>query len=706
MTAGTPSLQLPIDLVEYLNRGDCVLFLGDDLPLGYVGAPHSRDELAAALAARYDLPAGLTWPATAQAYLGRFPNNRHGLITFIADCCSGPQVQPGPVHDAIVRIGFRAIVTTWYDDLLEQALRTAGYRVNRVVRDLELLYTGESEREVTVLKLFGCLSDPDSLIFTPREQIRLLSELGQKLQAIISFATLRPLLFVNHDLTDPVLIALYEKASEGVVEHMRRAYAVWPQPTTAMRDAWQGINIEFLAQTPSAFFSKLASRLPNVAPTPRHTIRVQRPPYKFLDYYTADDVAIFCGRDSESQVVMRLVVAHRIFTLFGPSGSGKTSLMLAGVAPRLAAEGYQHVYVRVLDDPLAAVARVVAALVGATPPATPVADLGQWLTATLAPDARLIVILDQFEELFLRVGSAHRRAFFAQLARFGANPTREVRFVLVLREDYLWRLDEARPHLPTLLADSYRLSPLDRADARVTIVEPAARAGVQVETALVDALLGSGRRPGAPAGDLVEANGEVPPAALQIVLDRLYRAALPPGHAPAAPPPPGVHLTLAAYDAIRHRLDDGQELSGARAILAHYVGEALARLPTLPQSDGKTPLGADPALGEAMLKAMVTSDGTKEVQTEADLIDRLEEAGLVNRNDQVDLDLVRNTRQGLEWVRLVRGFERDKEACYELVHDALAAAVAQRMDEEQLQAKLLRELLRRELDNWRADPGC
>ena len=87
---------------------------------------------------------------------------------------------------------------------------------------------------------------------------------------------------------------------------------------------------------------------------------MHRPPYKFLDYYEAKDADIFCGRDTESQIVARLAVQHRVLTLFGPSGAGKTSLLLAGVLPRLAAEGYGHVYVRALDDPLPAVCKAVA----------------------------------------------------------------------------------------------------------------------------------------------------------------------------------------------------------------------------------------------------------------------------------------------------------------------------------------------------------
>jgi len=66
--------------------------------------------------------------------------------------------RPGPIHQAIARGGFRAIVTAWYDELLERSLQEAGYRVNRVVRDTQLPYAREGEREAIVVKHYGCLS--------------------------------------------------------------------------------------------------------------------------------------------------------------------------------------------------------------------------------------------------------------------------------------------------------------------------------------------------------------------------------------------------------------------------------------------------------------------------------------------------------------------------------------------------------------------
>jgi formylglycine-generating enzyme required for sulfatase activity len=304
------------------------------------------------------------------------------------------------------------------------------------------------------------------------------------------------------------------------------------------------------------------------------------------------------------------------------------------------------------------------------------------------------------------VGTLQRAAFFCELAAALDRPERDVRFIFSLREDYLARLDEARDSLPDVFANSFRLATLDRSNARVAITEPAARVSVMVEAALVDALVGGEGRQSDDqrAGDLVEADGNVPPAVLQIVLDRLYREALPPDHSPDTPPPSNLVLTLAAYYAFRHRFgegDEAEELQGAEAILASYVNEGLARLPDLKLEDGQAPLGADPKLGEAILKVMVTSQVTKEALTQTRILELLDESNVVRRDDATDQKLVENTRLGLERVRLVRGFERNGIALYELAHDHLAAEVARRIGEAEMGAKLARELLRREVDNWR-----
>ena len=199
--------------------------------------------------------------------------------------CSGPQVKPGPLHQAIAGAGFRAIVTGAYDELLEQALGQAGYRVNRVVRDTQLPYAEEGERSAIVVKLYGCLSDPDSLVLDRWEHERLMDQLSRKLEVVTAFCTLRPPLFVNFDLLDSTPIRLYVRASANLADQMRRAYAVWPGELDAVQATWQGQNVEFSRGDAAAFLEAFAGQtaVPGVGPGRR--IRVQRPPYKFLDYY-------------------------------------------------------------------------------------------------------------------------------------------------------------------------------------------------------------------------------------------------------------------------------------------------------------------------------------------------------------------------------------------------------------------------------------
>ena len=799
---------IPGQLVSNIKRGDCVLFLGADLPLGYDDAPPSRPELAQALATQYDLPPDCSWPETVQSYLDRFDNDRGGLLAFLRHHLASPELRPGPTHQAIARAGFRAIVTAWYDDLLEQALREAGCCVTRVVRNKSEAYTQEGNPEVVVVKLCGSLDKDDSLVLSTREYDELMVRLDRTLEGVMAFFQLRPPLFMGFDLTDSMPRLLYTRALINTVEQDRRAFAVWPHSLDAVQRAKWGKDVVFISAQTTPLLEALVSQFPAVVSGSKGATRVNRPPFKFLDYYEPQDADIFCGRDTERQMVARLILSHRLLTLFGPSGAGKTSLLLAGVLPRLASEGYPYVYVRALDDPLLAVRKAIAARAG-----QPVVDRGslraflaatlkvgvpashvpraegqstsyrtqlhealvrhfslkelcdlclelgldyvslpgedkdgkareliehlvrseqlaelvtvgrrmhpdivwndltrvetQSVAAPLAASDRLVIVLDQFEELFLRVDPLRRADFFREVADTLDRPERDVRFVFSLREDYLAHLDEAREFLPDIFANSFRLSALDRGHARVAITEPAARAGVTIEPALVDALVGLAPLAGGGAesgGDLVEADGRVPPATLQIVLDRLYREALPPDHDPAYPPPPGVRLELSAYRAIRRRLgkdDQTQELQGAQAILAGYVKEGLERQLDLKRIDGVMRLGADPKLGREILKAMVTSQKTKSVLTQDELLAWLDEAGAVQHNNPRDQVRVEDTRLGLERARLVRSLERDGIAYYELAHEHLAAEIARWISQEEMQTKMAREILRHALDNWK-----
>jgi len=99
--------------------------------------------------------------------------------------------------------------------------------------------------------------------------------------------------------------------------------------------------------------------------------RWPRDPYRGLTYYTAGDVPLFAGRESDIDAVCGSIGLGniRILLLHGLTGCGKSSFLRAGLIPALEDEiaGYEFLrdekgrpdFVRSTDDPTASLARAI-----------------------------------------------------------------------------------------------------------------------------------------------------------------------------------------------------------------------------------------------------------------------------------------------------------------------------------------------------------
>ncbi|MDA0158825.1 AAA family ATPase [Solirubrobacter ginsenosidimutans] len=198
-------------------------------------------------------------------------------------------------------------------------------------------------------------------------------------------------------------------------------------------------------------------------------------PYKGLASFEAGDADFFFGRERlVAEMVARLTGAP-FLGIVGPSGSGKSSVLHAGLLAALAADvipGSERWTLAVLR-----------------PGERPLRALEQAL-ARAPSHGRLVVAVDQFEEAFTICGEESERAAFVDALMASVRDVRRPALVVVaVRADFYGRC-AAYTELSRLLGAGHVLvGPMRREELRRAIELPARRAGVPVESELVDALV-------------------------------------------------------------------------------------------------------------------------------------------------------------------------------------------------------------------------
>jgi hypothetical protein len=198
-------------------------------------------------------------------------------------------------------------------------------------------------------------------------------------------------------------------------------------------------------------------------------------PFKGLASFDLDDAGFFFGRERlVAEMVARLAGAP-LMGIVGPSGSGKSSALRAGLLPALA------------EGVLSGSGRWVLVLLrpGEHPPRAL-----EGAVAAAGADARLVVAVDQFEEVFTACrDESERVAFVDALLDCARDPRRRALVLVAVRADFYGRC-ASYPELWRLLgANQVTVGPMRRDELRRAIEQPARRAGLQVEPDLTDALI-------------------------------------------------------------------------------------------------------------------------------------------------------------------------------------------------------------------------
>lgn len=235
-------------------------------------------------------------------------------------------------------------------------------------------------------------------------------------------------------------------------------------------------------------------------------------PYPGLQPFTAQQEAFFFGRTDERKGLLERVQESSFVAVVGASGSGKSSLVLAGLLPRLEQDWRALTLfpgtrpLRALADQLATLAPMEGRLRLADDLEARLAERADGLSTAAStfladrPDiATLLIVVDQFEELFTQVAGtpeeAHkrRRQLIANLVDTVQTSGGRVRVVLALRADFVRHCLDF-PDLRALLqANQLLLGPMGKRALREAIVQPAQAVGAMFEKGLVARIVGDMR---------------------------------------------------------------------------------------------------------------------------------------------------------------------------------------------------------------------
>jgi hypothetical protein len=307
-----------------------------------------------------------------------------------------------------------------------------------------------------------------------------------------------------------------------------------------------------------------------------------RCPYLGLDAFTEDDADRFFGREAVVEQLVGRVKESRFVVIAGPSGTGKSSLVQAGLIhalkqdalPDVHSERWLYITFTPQRDPIEQLALAVSRL-------APSPEAGDYVRRHAAEpnalhicaeallsdrrDRRLVILVDQFEEVFTQVAEEDKRAAFLNLITHAATTENgRVIVLFVLRSDFLSHCAAYAPLNALINQQFIQIGAMQPAELVSAVARPALQVGLRIEPDLVAQIV----------SDMRDEPGMLP--LLQFALKDLFDARQVPGSATALTldnyfARGGLHKSLERHaDAAFGKLSD-EEQQLARAIFSGLI---------------------------------------------------------------------------------------------------------------------------------------
>jgi hypothetical protein len=204
--------------------------------------------------------------------------------------------------------------------------------------------------------------------------------------------------------------------------------------------------------------------------------KIKKPGYFRLIPYTERDSSDFFRSDDAKTTTVEWISASQVpvLYLYGQSGVGKSSLINAAIIPTLkqSTPSWIVVQIRIQIDPLESIklALLKPDAIWRNPPRDENVDVFHIVERAerYVRDQKkmLLLVFDQFEEIFILLGSASRSQLTELLQRLSNRSMASLRVLLSLRAEYLSDLITLQLPPPTLGSNCLEVRPFTQAAAR------------------------------------------------------------------------------------------------------------------------------------------------------------------------------------------------------------------------------------------------
>ena len=231
-------------------------------------------------------------------------------------------------------------------------------------------------------------------------------------------------------------------------------------------------------------------------------LQIDESPYAGLSSFQENDAGKFFGRNREIAAMVTRIRERPMMAVVGSSGVGKSSFVRAGVVPALKRSGetWETLVIRPGRKPMEALASIISPMITTAANLADEMDEQKKLTEILRKEPghlghllrgrarrdnrRIMLFVDQFEELYTQVQDPEERAAFtACLTAVADDATSPLRVVLSIRSDFLDRVAEDDRFVSEITQGLFFLGPPGREGLRDAILQPADLAGFSFELA-------------------------------------------------------------------------------------------------------------------------------------------------------------------------------------------------------------------------------